>query len=296
MKDSSYTCNICPRGCHVRRDRGETGRCLQSASIRIALYYPHMWEEPCISGTRGSGTVFFCGCPLHCVYCQNYRISQSPGGRIVDGEELSDIFIELRDEGVHNINLVTPTHFAPWVAEAIDIARGKGLNLPVVYNCGGYELTDTLKLLSGRVDIYMPDFKYRSQKLAERYSSAPDYFEVACKAIDEMVNQVGPAVFDEDGLMKRGVLVRHLVLPGSSGDSKDIIEYLHTRFGDKIWISIMNQYTPSGDLSRFPELQRPVSDNEYDEVVQLALMLGIKNAFIQQGGTVSQSFIPPFEL
>ena len=283
-------CTLCPRGCGVDRSE-KRGYCGESNKLRAAKAYLHMWEEPCISGTRGSGTVFFTGCNLGCVYCQNGEISSGGEGYEIDVMRLGQIFLELQDKGAHNINLVTPTHFAEHIIRAVDFTRGK-LNIPIVYNCGGYENVETLKRLDGYVDIYLTDFKYMSPEIAKRYSAAPDYPEVAKAALDEMVKQTVRCLFDADGIMKRGVIVRHLVLPSNADDSKKIIKYLHDRYGDGIYMSIMNQYTPVGDLTKYPELKERVSDKEYDEIIDFAADLGVTNAFVQEGGTVSESFIP----
>ena len=286
-------CTLCPRGCGVDRSE-KRGYCGESNKLRAAKAYLHMWEEPCISGTRGSGTVFFTGCNLGCVYCQNGEISSGGAGYEIDVIRLGQIFLELQDKGAHNINLVTPTHFAEHIIRAVDFTRGK-LNIPIVYNCGGYENVETLKRLDGYVDIYLTDFKYMSPEIARRYSAAPDYPEIAKAALDEMVKQTVRCLFDADGIMKRGVIVRHLVLPSHADDSREIIRYLHSRYGDDIYMSIMNQYTPVGDLTKYPELQGRVSDKEYDEIIDFAAGLGVTNAFVQEGGTVSESFIPSWD-
>ena len=255
-----------------------------------------MWEEPPISGERGSGTVFFTGCPLRCVFCQNHKIADGTNGVPVTADELAQIFLKLQDLGAHNINLVTATHFVPGVIDALKEAKSKGLEIPILYNSSGYESVETLKLLKGLVDIYLPDFKYVSGEIAKRYSKAPDYFEVASKALEEMFSQVGSPIFDEDGLIKRGVVVRHLILPGYTDDSKAVIDYLFNTYGDNIYISIMNQYTPlSAQLASFPELDRTLTDAEYDEVVDFAVDLGVTNAFVQEGSAAAESFIPDFE-
>lgn len=254
-----------------------------------------MWEEPCISGQRGSGTIFFSGCHLGCVYCQNYQISHGSAGKRITAGRLADIFMELRSQGAHNINLVSPTHFTPQIIEAIENARGKGFNLPVVWNTSGYEKPETLKLLEGYVDIWLPDLKYRSEELSQKYSRCKDYFLYASKAIREMLRQTGKPEFDAAGMMKKGIIVRHLVLPGCVEDSKEIIRYLHENFGDAIYISIMSQYTPVAPIQRYPELNRKITGNEYDEVVDYAISIGVENGFIQEGETASESFIPDFD-
>jgi len=252
-----------------------------------------MWEEPCISGTQGSGTVFFSGCPLRCVYCQNRRIALGDVGKAVTRERLVEIFFELKEKGAHNINLVTPTHYVPQLAWALRTATDQGLALPIVYNTGSYETVETLQLLDGLVDIYLPDCKYYSSELSVKYSHAPDYFDVANAAIAEMLRQVGEPVFDGD-LMKRGVIVRHLLLPAHTRDSKEVIRYLLEQYGNAIYISIMNQYTPMEGMDDYPELQRRVTGREYERVVDYAIELGLENGFIQEGDTASESFIPDF--
>ena len=293
MPNYYKNCILCPRKCGVDRSQ-KRGFCGESDKLRAAKAYLHMWEEPCISGTRGSGTVFFTGCSLGCVYCQNGKISSGGKGYEIDAVRLGQIFLELQQKGAHNINLVTPTHFAEHIIRAVDFTRGK-LNIPIVYNCGGYESVETLKRLDGYVDIYLTDFKYMSPEIAKRYSAAPDYPEIAKAALDEMVKQTVRYLFDADGIMKRGVIVRHLVLPSHADDSREIIRYLHDRYGDDIYMSIMNQYTPVGDLTKYPELKGRVSDKEYDEIIDFAAGLGVTNAFVQEGGTVSESFIPSWD-
>ena len=288
-----HNCNICPRKCGADRYSG-AGYCGQGAEIKIARAAPHYWEEPCISGERGSGTVFFSGCNLRCVYCQNREIAHGGFGAEISRERLCDIFFELAEKGVHNINLVTPTHFAPQIKEAIIMAKNRGFSLPFVYNCGGYESVDTLRSLEGLIDIYLTDFKYMSPAAAEKYSMAEDYPAAAKAATAEMVRQTGAATLS-DGLMKRGTIVRLLVLPGRLLDAKSVLRYLHRTYGDKIYISIMNQYTPMEGVP-FPELSRRITEREYDEIIDFAADEGITKAFIQEGGTAEESFIPPFDM
>lgn len=291
-------CRLCPRDCGAKRANGEVGVCGQTDRIKAARAALHYWEEPCISGTAGSGAVFFSGCNLHCVYCQNRSISTGKAGKEITVERLSEIFLELQEKGAHNINLVTPGHFAPQIAEALSEAKGKGLSLPVVYNTGSYEYADTLRRLEGLVDIYLPDFKYMDAALGRRYSRAGDYSEIAKAAIAEMVRQTGEAVFEggeENGLLKRGTIVRHLVLPGFVEDSKAVIKYLYETYGDIIYISIMNQFTPMPALADYPELNRKVTEDEYEEVVDYAISLGVECGFIQEGETAKESFIPAFD-
>ncbi len=291
-------CMLCPRNCNVKREAGEVGVCGQTDKVKAARAALHYWEEPCISGTAGSGTVFFSGCSLHCVFCQNESISKGKAGKEVTTERLSGIFIELQEKGAVNINLVTPGHFVPQIAEALKGAKRRGLILPVVYNTGSYEYVDTLRRMEGLVDIYLPDFKYMDSALGRRYSHAADYSDVVKAAIAEMVRQTGTAVFengDEDGLMKRGTIVRHLVLPGCVEDSKEVIRYLYETYGDRIYISIMNQFTPMSALKDYPELNRKVTKAEYEEVVDYAISLGVECGFTQEGETAVESFIPAFD-
>jgi len=288
-------CTLCPRECHVDRTAGEKGYCKATGKLVVARAALHMWEEPCISGEEGSGTVFFCGCPLGCVYCQNSKISRGMSGMAITVERLAEIFLELQGKGANNINLVTPSHYVPHIIEALKISRKKGLTVPIVYNCSGYEKVKTLKLLEGYIDIYMPDFKYMSDEPAVKYSGCRNYSAVASKAIEEMVRQVKEPVFDERGIMKKGVIVRHLALPGYIDDSKRVVKYLYETYGDRILISIMNQYTPMTRSMAYPELNRKLTDEEYDELVDYALEIGVENGFIQKGETALESFIPEFD-
>ncbi len=287
-------CRLCPRMCGANRKVGEIGVCRAGSSVVAARASLHLWEEPCLSGERGSGTVFFSGCPLKCVFCQNSEISAKLHGKEIDSDRLCRIFFELREKGAHNINLVSPTPYIPEIAMAIKLAKKQGLDIPTVYNSSGYELTESLKRLDGLVDIYLPDFKYMSPALAKKYSNAEDYPERAAAAINEMVRQQSSPKF-LGGMMKRGVIVRHLVLPGQVDDSKAVIKHLHDTYGDKIYISIMSQYTPVGELAEFPELCRTLSEAEYDEVVDFAIDIGVTNGFIQDGAAATDSFIPVFD-
>ena len=288
-------CTLCPRHCHVNRLLGQAGYCGQT-TLKAARASLHMWEEPCISGTAGSGTVFFSGCNLRCIFCQNYHIALGEAGREISTKHLAEIFLSLQAQGANNINLVTPTHFVPQILLALQSAKGHGLTIPIVYNSSGYESTETLRLLEGYVDIYLPDFKYMDPALSLKYSHAQDYFTKAKESLAEMVRQAGSPVFDPaTGLMKRGVIVRHLLLPGQTKDSKKILRYLHTTYGNQIFISIMNQYTPLPQVKELPELNRRVSPAEYERVLDFALRIGIENGFFQEGETASDSFIPEFD-
>lgn len=288
-------CTLCPRSCKADRFSGQSGFCGADDKLYLARAALHFWEEPCISGERGSGTVFFSGCNLRCVYCQNSDISRMDAKKEVTVERLAEIFMELQGKGALNINLVTPTHYIPQIITALALAKQQGLTLPVVYNTSGYESVEALKMLEGYVQVYLPDFKYMSRELAKRYSGAEDYPDRAKEALEEMVRQVGTPEFSEDGIIQKGVIVRHLVLPNHTDDSKKVIEYLHDRYGDDIFISIMNQYTPLRQVEKFPELNRKITEPEYDEVVDFAIALGVEHGFIQEGETQSESFIPAFD-
>lgn len=296
-------CVLCPRACHADRDHGKTGYCQVDSTVRVARASLHAWEEPCLSGTRGSGTVFFPGCPLGCVYCQNRAIACGQEGVPVTEEELAEIFRKLQEMGANNINLVTPTHYVPQIIPALKMAKRRGLTLPILYNTGSYETVETLRLLDGLVDIYLPDLKYVDPALSTRYSHAPDYFTVASAAIAEMVRQVGEPVFfpegsvpGEDGpILKRGVLVRHMMLPGGLADSKRVVRYLYDTYGDRIFLSLMSQYTPlPGVGARYPELQEKISWDDYFALEDYALDLGVTQAFVQEEEAASESFIPDF--
>lgn len=291
-------CMLCPRGCKAEREKKKTGFCGETDAVRVSRAALHMWEEPCISGKQGSGAVFFTGCTLRCVYCQNYHISNGEIGKAVDVSRLAEIFLELQEKGAANINLVTPTHFVPQIICALKIAKAKGLKLPVVYNTSGYEKVDTLKMLEGYVDIYLPDFKYLDREHAKRYSKAEDYPDVVKTAIAEMVRQTGIPEFDDQGMMTKGVIVRHLLLPGCLKDAKRIVEYLYDTYGNDIYMSLMNQYTPLETLNNenFPELSKKVSERSYERLVDYAIELGVEQAFIQEGDTARESYIPAFTL
>jgi len=286
-------CNLCPRNCMVDRVKN-VGFCKATAKIKIARAALHHWEEPCISGENGSGTVFFSFCPLKCVFCQNYELSYKNVGQEISIEKLANIFLDLQSQDAHNINLVTPTHYVPQIIAALKIAKSNGLNIPIVYNTSGYESVDTIKMLNGYIDVYLPDFKYYSDELAKKYSNAPGYFEIATLVLKEMFNQVGEFSINENGIIKRGMIVRHLILPGYTDDSKNVISHVYDLFRDKIYISIMNQYTPLPHVEKYPEINRKITSEEYDKVIQFALSLGIENAFIQEGETAKESFIPDF--
>ncbi len=287
-------CNLCPRRCGIDR-RTETGYCGCSSSVKLARAALHLWEEPCISGSRGSGTVFFSGCPLGCVYCQNHDISRGGSGREISSERLAEIFLELQDKGANNINLVTATPYVPQVMQALHLAR-QALHIPVVYNCGGYECMETIRALKGYVDVYLPDIKYMSAALSERYSSAPDYFDAAAAAVAEMIAQTDGLEFDSHGLMRRGVIVRHLVLPGAKNDSMQILRWMSEALPRrKYQLSLMSQYTPTPGLNGYPEINRRITSLEYDAVVNEAVRLGLMDGYMQQRSSVGTVYIPPFD-
>ncbi|MGN0341492.1 MAG: radical SAM protein [Roseburia sp.] len=314
-------CTLCPRACGAERSHGEKGYCGIGRELWVARAALHMWEEPCISGRNGSGAVFFSGCSLRCVFCQNHKIATGGTGKDISEERLAEIFLSLQEQGANNINLVTGTHFVPRIVRTLELAKRQGLVIPVVYNTGSYETVENIKRLEGYVDIYLPDLKYMDTGLSGRYSHAPDYFDLASAAIEEMVRQVGEPVFvreecvkqkgereifdtaayqelEEQGaamVMRRGVIVRHLLLPGCTEDSKHILRYLLQTYQDRIFLSIMNQYTPLSHVADYPELMRKVTPEEYEAVVDYAIDLGIENGFIQEGDVAEESFIPEFD-
>lgn len=295
MRYKEYdSCELCPRECRVNRNKGEKGFCGESSEVKLGRAALHHWEEPCISGNRGSGTVFFSGCNLRCCYCQNFNLSRGKEGVKTEPEKLSDIFIKLQSEGAHNINLVTAEHYAPHIKATIADARKKGLTLPVILNSSGYVSEKTLEILKDVIDIYLVDFKYMNSIQAKKYSLAPDYPEIVKKAIDKMVRFTGNKEFDSEGILQRGVIVRHLCLPSHTEDSKKIIEYVYKRYGERVVLSIMSQYTPQRANTKFKELSEKLTQNEYDDVIDFCINLGIEDAYIQDGESASESFIPSF--
>ncbi len=294
MEKLLQNCTLCPRNCGVDRLSGNLGFCLSGKNPKVARYSLHFWEEPCISGDKGSGTVFFSNCTLKCVFCQNRTISNNGIGEEITPDRLSDIYLKLQDMGAKNINLVTPTHFIVPIIKSIEIAKSRGLTLPIVYNTSGYEKASTIKLLDGIIDVYLPDFKYFSDKYAIKYSNAPDYFKHASESLQEMVKQTGTVKFNESGTVKSGVIVRHLMLPRLLFDSKKVIDYLYNTYKDDIYISIMNQYTPMENFKDFPELNKKISWDYYNCLIDYAREIGIKNAYIQDKDTQDKSFIPEF--
>ena len=303
----NISCQLCPRMCQVNRHTG-TGYCLMPDRIKVARAALHMWEEPCISGEHGSGAIFFSGCTLRCVFCQNYKIAAAAVGKYITVDGLADIMLRLQDKHANNINLVTPTHYALHIAQALTKARDNGLRIPVVYNTSAYENIETLKRLDGLVDVYLPDFKYMDPFLAAKYSHAPDYPQTAKAAIAEMVRQQPRPVFAweekrgedvpeeacEGAVMKRGVIVRQLLLPGCLKDARNIVRYLYETYQNKIYVSLMSQYTPLEHVRDYPELAHRVSRRTYDRYVDAAIALGITQAFIQEPGVAKESFIPDF--
>ena len=288
-------CLLCPRKCGINRRTGQTGVCGVSSEIKVARAALHYWEEPCISGKRGSGAVFFSGCSLHCVFCQNREISDGKEGKVISKERLSDIFIELADKGANNINLVTPGQYIPDIVWAVNDAKSRGMKLPIIYNTSGYENVTELKLLEGIVDVYLPDFKYMDSTLSAMYSRAKDYPSVAKQALSEMVRQQPDVVIDDaTGLIQKGVIVRQLLLPGHVNDAKAVLKYLYDTYHDHIYISMMSQFTPIA-LKDYPEINRTVTKREYERLVNYALEIGITNAFIQEGDVAKDSFIPAFD-
>jgi putative pyruvate formate lyase activating enzyme len=330
------SCDLCPRHCGANRRAGQAGICGADDTLKVARAALHHWEEPPISGTRGSGTVFFVNCPLRCVYCQNYELAHGTTGKAITPQRLANIFLDLQAQGAHNINLVTPTQYRPQIMDALLQARELGLRLPIVYNTSGYETGESVHALRDYVDIWLTDLKYVSPELSARYSHAPDYFEVAAAALEAMVDQTGPVVIDDDGILQRGVIVRHLLLPGALADAKAVVRHLAARylsptsirvswlrllrvaFGNKckhsfhslhlssassaglarippFILSLMNQYTPLPPAADFTELRTPISETDYDELVDYALDLGLTHSFMQEGPTAAESFIPAFD-
>lgn len=288
-------CLLCPRKCGINRSTGQTGVCGVSSEIKVARAALHYWEEPCISGKKGSGAVFFSGCSLHCVFCQNREISDGKAGKVISKERLSDIFMELAVKGANNINLVTPGQYIPDIVWAVNDAKSRGMKLPIIYNTSGYENVTELKLLEGIVDVYLPDFKYMDSTLSARYSRAKDYPSVAKQALSEMVRQQPDVVIDDaTGLIQKGVIVRQLLLPGHVNDAKAVLKYLYDTYHNHVYISMMSQFTPIA-LKDYPEINRTVTRREYERLVDYAIEIGITNAFIQEGDVAKDSFIPAFD-
>ena len=294
-------CTLCPRACHADRTEGQKGRCHVDAQIRVARAALHMWEEPCLSGRSGSGAVFFSGCALGCIFCQNREIASGKAGLVISEARLEEIFLELQEKGANNINLVTAGHYVPQVVRALACAKSQGLRIPIVYNSSGYEKAESLRQLKGLIDIYLPDLKYLTPELAAAYSHAPDYPQYAMEAIAEMVRQQPQAEFmpedrtEASPIMRRGVIVRHLLLPGHVREAKKVVGYLHETYGDQIYISMMNQYTPMSEKFADPNLNRRVTKREYERLLDYAAEIGVENGFYQEGATADESFIPEFD-
>ena len=295
MIEQLEKCEICPHKCGVNRNNNQIGRCKSKDTVRIALYSTHDFEEPCISGEKGSGTVFFSNCNMNCVFCQNYEISQRGKGKEITTEELANIFLKQQEKGVENINLVTPTSYAYQIIEAIKIARNKGLRLPIVYNTNGYENIETIRALDGFIDIYLPDLKYFENKLAMEFSKVNNYFEIATDAIKEMIKQVGVPKFDANGLMKKGVLIRHLVLPNHIENSKKVLEWIKQNLPDDIYVSVMAQYFPTYKAKEDEKINRKLSFEEWNEIEDFVQEIGIENGFIQELGEHEEEYVPKWE-
>lgn len=287
-------CRICPRECKVNRMAGEKGYCRIGSLPVVARSGLHYGEEPCISGERGSGVVFFSGCNLRCVFCQNHKISHQPRGRECLPQELAEIYLKLQEKGAHNLNLVTAVHCVPQVVDSLKIARQRGFNLPVVYNSSGYEKVETLRLLEGWVDVYLPDLKYYSDDCAVKYSSAPDYFKWASAAVKEMHRQVGDLKMDEQGMVSSGLIIRHLLLPGHLEDARKIIRWISRSLSPGVWVSLMSQYTPVHRASQYEEINRSISSADYDQLLEDFLETGLINGFFQEVGSASRRYIPSF--
>lgn len=287
-------CNLCPRNCNMNRYE-QTGFCNIDNHIYLARCDLYHYEEPCISGTHGSGTIFFSGCNLKCIYCQNYEIANNQIGKKVSINRLKEILLELQEKGAHNINLVTPTMYIPMIKKALIMAKKDGLHIPIVYNSSGYENVSSLKELDGLIDIYMPDFKYINNDVAIKYSKCPNYVENVKLALKEMYRQTGKNKFDKNQIMTKGVLVRHLILPNQLESTKKILSYLYETYKDNIYISIMNQYTPLKQVKKIKELNRKITTKEYEEIIDFAIKIGIKNAYVQDKETANESFIPKFD-
>ncbi len=290
------SCNVCPHKCGVNRLNGIKGRCKCDNKIKIALASVHNYEEPCISGKNGSGTVFFSNCNLNCIYCQNYEISQLGKGKEITIEHLAQIFIKQQEKNVNNINLVTPTMYVPQIIEAIKIARKKGLNIPIIYNSNGYENVETIKKLNGYIDIYLPDLKYYSNEIAKKYSKIDNYFETAISAIKEMQKQVGNPIFNEEGIIQKGVIIRHLILPHHLLNTKNILKYVKENFDENTYISIMAQYFPTYKAKEDKLINRKLTKKEYKEIENYLYLLNLKNGYIQELGEHEEEYVPNFDL
>ncbi len=288
-------CAICPHNCGINRLNNQIGRCKSKDTVKVALYSTHNFEEPCISGKKGSGTVFFSNCNMNCVFCQNYEISQQGKGKEISIEELADIFIKQQEKDVENINLVTPTSYVPQIIEAIKIARGNGLKLPIVYNTNGYEKVETLKLLEGYVDIYLPDFKYSDDDLAKRLSKVDNYFEIVTEALKEMYRQTGKAVFNDEGIMQRGMIIRHLVLPNHVLNSRRVLKWINENMHD-VYVSVMAQYFPTYKAKEIDDINRKLTKEEYEQIENYLYRLDLENGYIQELGEHEEEYVPNWEM
>lgn len=295
MLEQLIECNVCPHKCKVNRLEGKSGRCKCNDKIKIALVSTHMYEEPCISGTNGSGTIFFSNCNLSCKFCQNYEISQLGKGYEITIEELASIMVKQQEAGVHNINLVTPTMYAYQIIEAIKIARKNGLNIPIIYNSNGYENVETIKDLKGYIDVYLPDLKYYSNEIAVKYSKAPNYFEIVSKAILEMISQVGEPIFDKDGMIKKGVMIRHLVLPNHIQNSKNVLKWIKENIPEEIYIDVMAQYFPTYKAKEDELINRKLTKREYKEIENYFYLLDFKNGYMQELGEHEEEYVPKWD-
>ena len=288
-------CTICPHNCGINRLDGQVGRCKSKDTVKIALYSTHNYEEPCISGKKGSGTVFFSNCNLNCVFCQNYQISQQGKGREITIQELAEIFIKQQENDVENINLVTPTSYVPQIIESIKIARKNGLKIPIVYNTNGYEKVETLKMLEGYIDIYLPDLKYSDNLLAKRLSKVDNYFEIATNAIKEMYRQVGNAEFDKNGIMQRGMIIRHLVLPNYILNSRRVLKWINDNM-NSVYVSVMAQYFPTYKAKEIQDINRKLTKEEYEEIENYLYRLDLENGYIQELGEHEEEYVPKWEV
>jgi len=288
-------CTICPHNCGINRTNNQIGRCKSKDTVKIALYSTHNFEEPCISGKKGSGTVFFSNCNMNCVFCQNYEISQQGKGKEITIEELAEIFIKQQEKDVENINLVTPTSYVPQIIEAIKIARNKGLKLPIVYNTNGYEKVETLKMLEGYVDIYLPDFKYSDNELAKRLSKVDNYFEIATQALTEMYKQTGKAVFDDRGIMQKGMIIRHLVLPNHILNSRRVLKWINENMHD-VYVSVMAQYFPTYKAKDIEDINRKLTKEEYEQIENYLYRLDLENGYIQELGEHEEEYVPKWDI
>ena len=289
-------CSICPRNCRIDRTKGQIGYCQSGHEIKAALASVHMWEEPPISGSCGSGTIFFSGCNLRCVFCQNYTISSENSGKTISTERLSEIMLEQQARGVHNINLVTATHFIPSIIKAVQKAKNNGLKIPIVYNTGGYEKVESIKMLEGTVDIYLPDIKYFSSELSLKYSGASDYFSYASEAVLEMYRQTGNNIYDDNGIMKIGVIIRHMIMPSHREDSYKVLDWIRDNIGTEACVSLLSQYTPAYNAEKYKEINRKLMSLEYTRVIEHFFDIGLKNGFMQEKSSAESKYTPIFDL